>query len=373
VIKLGFIGFKYSQHSQEYISTVLPFRVILETSRVLVYGEDDYGYQRKTDKKHYMAIKKYLIKKESGILPTSVILSVNRSDLDKITSPNPCGENTVNLTIPTGKVFRIVDGQHRIKGLTEALKDDESFNNYPLNVIILITEPEKRVVEIEVFKDINSKAKKIKTDLTLLAEHNYRLLGQKSIDDNNKLVEHIGVKVAYCLNEEVKGSVWNHGIKIDIHADHSLGIIGISAFTNSIKNIVRKYVTENPFIGYDPIDYANKSSIEIAKFLNTAWDIVGKKWTKCFNERLEKDLYDLVSVFYNDSYYLQKTTGTNAIHLILMDTISDFGFSAQAINAFGEIIKYSHIKEREWESGGSFSGLTSGSGFRRAVEKITGE
>ncbi|MED4354170.1 DGQHR domain-containing protein [Schinkia azotoformans] len=374
---MSFIAYRYFQHNQEYLSLVMRFEDIHKSSKVLIYGEDKYGYQRKLDKKHYMAIKRTLIENEE-LLPTSIILSVNRKDIDKYIEPFERYSDLIQICVPDEQIFRIVDGQHRIKGLEEAAKDRPDFLDFQLNVIILVTDEEKRVLEVEVFRDINSKAKKLKTDLTLLAEHNYRLLGQKEIKDTSELINHISIKVAYYLNEykELHSQVWCNAIILDIHNEGTPGIIGVSAFANSIQQIVRYYIQQNNIFSFvsahdsNIIDVADHHSKIIAKFINDAWMLVKEKWNQCFDEQTVNDINQLVKIYYNKGYYLQKTTGVNALHSILWDCLSGNNFSEETLNKFREQITRSNVKEKDWGIGGIFSGLTSKSGFKKAQDII---
>ncbi|MCM3225751.1 DGQHR domain-containing protein [Terribacillus saccharophilus] len=372
---MSFVAYRYFQHNQEYISLVMRFEDIHKRSKVLIYGEDEYGYQRKLDKKHYMAIKRTLLENKE-LLPTSIILSVNRNDIDEYIESFKGTKELIQMYVPDEQIFRIVDGQHRIKGLEEAAKENKDFLDFRLNVIILVTEEDTRVLEVEVFRDINSKAKRLKTDLTLLAEHNYRLLGQKEIKDTNELVNHISIKTAYYLNEykELRSQVWSNGIILDIHTEGTPGIIGVSAFANSIQQIVRYYIQKNNIFAFisshdqNIIDIADKHARIIAEYLNDAWMIVKEKWNKCFDEQTVNDINNLVKVYYNKGYYLQKTTGVNALHNILWDNIQESDFSEETLKNFRKEINSSNVKEKDWGIGGIFSGLTSKSGFKKAQD-----
>ena len=364
-------AFKYRQHKQEFLSLVLPFRVINEISRVLIYGEDKYGYQRKLDRKHYNKIKKDLIARQA-ILPTSIILSVDNNYI--IEKMDEIDSDLLELTLDSGdKAFRIVDGQHRIEGLKLAMEDEPEFKEFFLNVIILVTEPENRVREVEVFEDINSKAKKIKTDLTILAKYNYVLLGEKQVDD---LSEHISIKAAYSLNETIPGSVWHNAIQFDFNTQEKMeGIIGVSAFINSIIPITKEYIRKEPVSDVGDkeklIAYTNAKSEILASFLNDAWGIVKKKWPQCFNNTIQKNLFNYTEVQYSKGHYIQKTAGTNAIHMIFYECMSENnGLNEEVINLFKRKVFDSTIKSREWEIGGIFSGLTSKSGFKNVKNYI---
>lgn len=362
------ISFKYMQENQEFYSVVLPFHVINKISKVLIYGKDKLGYQREPIEKHYKSIKNDLI--AGAIIPTSIILSADKEYLNKICEKWSENDNIVSLNFGEEEQFRIVDGQHRLKGLEEAAKSDSKFNDFMLNVIILATNSSNRAIEINIFRDINSKAKRIRTDLTMLATYNYQLLGKQEIAEDD-IVEHTSVKVAYYLNE-VLDSVWKNGIKFEIHSESSLGIIGVSAFTNSIAGMVRKYVQQNSNENSDLMEYTDRAAKEIANFVNNAWWIVHSNWKGCFTSviNLSKEVEGHILHYYDDGYYIQKTTGTNALNSILNSFIQEDNFTLQALNNFETFINNSPITVDDWKIGGVFSGLTSKSGFKKAREII---
>lgn len=374
---MKFKGIGYTQQDQKYISTVLPFKVISVIAEPLIYGHNKYGYQRELDKKHYTKISK-VVKKDAVPLPTSIILGINENEIERYIGGSNDGviDLIFNESILKNNIkeFRIVDGQHRIKALEILASEDKEFEEYPLNVIILITNERRRVVEVEVFKDINSKGKKITTDLTLLAQHNYELLGEKEITEVD-VVDHIGVKVAYRLSETIEKSIWHKGIKLDIHTKDIKGIIGISAFNNSLKPLTKYFIDKNHTL--NEIKNKPESSIDITEcvadnmveLINQAWWIVYKKWTFCF----ELDEFD--KTFYNEDYYLQKTTGVNAVHTILYESIKDVKEKSteEILGIFSRKINNSNLKVEDWEVGGQFAGLTSKSGFAKAKTYILGD
>ncbi|MZP28891.1 DGQHR domain-containing protein [Heliobacterium undosum] len=361
--------FKYRQNNQEYLSCVLPFDVINKISKVLVYGEDIYGYQRKLNRRHYSNIKKKILE-DNLLLPTSIILSANS---DYIYSLLIEDGYKWKLAIRTDeKEFRIVDGQHRIKGLEEAAKIKTELNDFLLNVIVLVTEPNKRDVEVDVFRDINSFAKRIKTDLTLLANYNYELINQKEIEN---ISEHISVKTAFYLNEKTTNSVWHKAIQFDFNNDlSSSGIIGVRAFVESINIIAEGFVKREDYIHLEEkdilINFAEIKAEELANFINKAWDIVRQKWGNCFKEAINEDMFEYSKTFYDQGYYLQKTTGVNAIHKILHDLIIELGYGDATVERFSKIISCSKVRSDDWQVGSIFSGLTSNQGFNKARDII---
>ena len=363
-------AFLYKQFDQEFLSLTLPFGVLKEVSKVLVYGEDKYGYQRNLNERHYKKIKNDILKSNS-ILPTSIILSADSSIIhNQIQNLN---SNVYEFEINLDEtIFRIVDGQHRLRGLEDASKECPEINDFVLNVIIILIRPLNRVLEVEVFRDINSLAKKIKTDLTLLAIYNYELLEEKEIDN---LAVHVAIKTAYLLNEKMEKSVWRRAIQFDVNTDQPIGIIGVSAFISAIepmaKELYRKNSYHNPNDREGLMDHTENLAKILAEFIDRAWAEVKNKWAYCFKETSLKEGFEYITVYFDDSFYIQKTTGTNALNSILYDCVINEGdFSAKSIEKFRNQLSMSKIKADEWKVGGIFSGLTSGSGFKKAKLSI---
>ncbi|MFA1643620.1 DGQHR domain-containing protein [Chryseomicrobium imtechense] len=371
---------KYQQNGQEFYSAVMPFQEIDRVSEVLVYAESEYGYQRMPDPKHYQSIKNSLLNNKDS-LPTSIILSVDKHEFNKYISPlsldgyqNP-DLYEFDTTDITNEIFRIVDGQHRIYGLREASEQDSAFLMFPLNVIIVITDEHERVKEVVIFRDINSKAKKLKTDLTLLAMYNYELINQQKLTNHTDLMKHLLIRTAHYLNENNK-SVWKNAIQFDIHEQPVQGIIGVAAITNSLKPLIKKYIESKSFDlssdiyshSNDVISLLNSHALTLSDIIIEAWERVKQKWPKCFGD-VEKQF--LGEPRYNKAYYIQKTTGANAIHSILEENID---FSAQPnfemLKDFYSVIGKSPLEHEDWAVGGKLSGLTSKSGFTKTKRII---
>lgn len=365
---MKYFGIKYEQLQQEYLSFVLPFEVVNHFSEILIYGQNIYGYQRAPIKKHVNNIRDFLLdKSRNRILPTPIILGANKATITPLLAAQ---NNTVEINLDIqkhDKLFRIIDGQHRLKGLEEACKQDPNLRLYNLNVIILLLTGEMRSTELEVFVDINSKGKRLKTDLILLAKHNYQVI-EKKIDN---LEKHIGIKTAHQLSRNFPENVWLNGVKFDVNLNSALGIVSVNAFIQSIENIVKKYITLYPISSElskdEIIYYTDESAKEIATFLNEAWQIIQSRWEKCFSTNYATDEEDsLVRLYYDNNFYIQKTLGVKSLHDILNDSVQKFDFREQALMDFKSFIYKSRINSEDWRQGNIFSGLSSESGFKKA-------
>ena len=377
---MDFPALKYQQADYQLLSTVLPFRIINNKSKTLIYGKDPGGYQRTQDEKHYQNIRRYI---ETGnfVFPNSIILAVDESILEKITDGS--GKLvSINLDDKKENIFRVVDGQHRLLGLQKASEANSSINNLELQVSIIITPNNRRSVEMEIFSNINSKAKRLKTDLIELAKYEFRIL-ENNIGTKD-LNAHIAINTAYNLNENsVYYNVWQNAIKIDIHSENKIGIIGVTAFSEAISNVVASYINihQSKIKGIkdqDLIYFARKASDEIADFLITCWAIVKERWPKGFLEPhkvLDID-GEYRAIIYDPNYYLQKTLGCKAINYLIGDILRDEynnKFNKESIEIFERVIGLSKLADHDWILGKTLSGISSESGFKKVTRIIKNE
>lgn len=392
--------FKYKQNNQDYFSSVLPFKFINSNSRVLVYGKHPGGYQRDAMSKHFNAIKNYILKNSEFLFPTAIILAVDENDLKALLKE----ENNVtylNLEDNPGKqLFRVVDGQHRLKGIEEASHENNILENLSLNVIVLINKPNRHSVEMEVFNFINSKSKRLKVDLIELAKFEFRILENNL--PKNELNEHISIQVANLFNDKKENNIWFNGIKFGIHEEEKFGIIGVNAFRESIKTIVDIYLTtkewDKSIIGDALLTFSKTSAQEVFNFLDFIWNkSVYNKWSSCFKKNLEMDIdLDLHEYYYKNEYYIQKTLGTKAINYFIGDFITEVMkntnnlnqnsplilpneiinkelFQGKTIEKIGEAILECNVISEDWLIGKTFSGYSSESGFRKVSKMLAGK
>jgi len=121
------------------------------------------GYQRALVPVRVRKAATYLLKEE-GVFPTSILVNVRgkvefkpKRNIDNFAE---IGELTISEeSLP----FSIVDGQHRLEGLTRAAEQDPSLVDYPLPVTI-ISLPEV-YNEMRQFYIVNTRQKGVPTDL----------------------------------------------------------------------------------------------------------------------------------------------------------------------------------------------------------------
>jgi hypothetical protein len=251
-------------------------------------------------------------------------------------------------------------------------------------VVILKTDSGKRSQEMEIFNTINAKSKRIKVDLIKLANFEYRILEQNI--EHIDLKEHISIQVAYLFNEDdSQNNMWHNAIKFGIHEEEKIGIIGVNAFSESIKAVVSKYLSDmesewRKLEGDELIDFARESAKKIKTFIEKAWWKVKEKWKLGFAENSHDIDYDfeVKKISYDKSYYIQKTLGTKSINYLLGQIVNEDGSSKNALDeqnliTFSRFIETTKLKTTDWEMGNTFAGYSSESAFGKVTKMIKGE
>lgn len=156
------------------------------------------GFQRELDYSRLKEIKEYVMESEFGIIPNSIIVSLNALDIDTEDDFDSTIKDTTNnipiifndtLYIPkNSKPFLIIDGQHRIKGC-ELLPDEIKKSLQLLFTFIINIDPS---TQAQLFTTINYKVKPVSKSYL------YHILGEFKIASSEYAFLHEIVKL---LNE----------------------------------------------------------------------------------------------------------------------------------------------------------------------------
>ena len=127
------------------------------------------GYQRAPNKKHYTRIAGFLKNEGDPLLPTSALLSAREYEYGLLDySPYDKSIPDVGvLKIPEARTLFIVDYQHRWRGIKHAIEAFNSNNLYDFQIPVIIMANVSKYEEIRQFYLINSKQKRVDTDLGL--------------------------------------------------------------------------------------------------------------------------------------------------------------------------------------------------------------
>lgn len=362
-------AFLYQQGSMTLFTTVLPAGLLSNISEVPTFGDTPWGYQRPELPKHIDQIRDFVLGQQPApLLPTAIVLGVNSSSVSYSAASkakNSAFQTVIDLEIGDETVFRIIDGQHRLKGLRAAIVKRRELAEYPLPVNILVVDGDEDYRrEIDTFITINSKAKRIKTDLAILARHQYDL----NTRDKKGIVEYICTEIGYLMNAEEE-SIWLNAITVNLNEP---GIISISAWNRSLQSAVA-HELDRQYPGYDSYtpDVCHKLAKWFHKCLLDIWTYVEHRWPECFLPLPEDDDRDSDLAFrYDDQFVLQRAIGVSAMHFFLDRQLRDDPDRASA--RFLRSLEKSKIESDDWMVKGRFSGLTSMSGFNVVMREVFG-
>lgn len=342
---------KSQQSNIKILNGVVSSTILNKVSKALKYGEDQWGYQRDQKPDHINSILSYInSNKEDSLFPNSIILAMDENDYKDLDDDN----DIIDLDLSKYNL-RIVDGQHRL----EAIK--QSKYEFKLNVVILIIPEKDRSKELDIFISINSKAKRIHTDLAELAKFKYILLNKNNSDDAK--FDYVTMKIIVDLNESSK--YWKDAIKININEKPNNGIVGVSAFKKTLIDIVKFKLDKIKEFDLYELD---KQSSEIKDFIENVWKICYLKWESCF-------IHNKEGLTFSNKHYLQRTIGISVIHGLIKEIyLKNKDQELDIIlNEFHTLIQNSNVKSSNWELGNVMSGYSSESGFSKIRSFIKNE
>ncbi|PFA62923.1 hypothetical protein CN378_17945 [Bacillus sp. AFS015802] len=345
---------KLEQFGLEMYMVSLTIEDLIEHYKIDLYDpKTDDGYQRPPIPPHFRNIGKYL-KKENPILPSAILAAVSEDQIKELSE---------NLLEINGKI-RIVDGQHRIEGFKYLNKIDENrfmeMRNFQFPVIILKINENQRLHEINTFIDINSKGKKVSTDLAIRLRDKNRNENAEFLNEHSQVIESIATNVTLELNNSLKSPQWLHSIKTSPNEYNN--IISINAFNTSLFPLIKSILKDKEIKSIDDI---KELSTMIFNLLVESWNVIYKKWSNCFTD----------TQGFKKEYNLQKGIGVHSLHLVLNNCYINANYSLnKTLENFIGIIDESPATYQDWISGGKLSGYNSASGFSKIAKYIeTGE
>ncbi|HXH21249.1 MAG TPA: DGQHR domain-containing protein [Dehalococcoidia bacterium] len=320
------------------------------------------GYQRMPVESHYQAIGHFLAQDPQAFMPTSALLSAREADMGVLPFTEHASISDVSfgeLEIPPARQLTIVDYQHRWRGLIYAIdslgaKSLESFE-IPVTIIANMTRPE----EIEQFYLINSKQKRIDTDLALAL-----LQTLAPATDEAKLRNFVGsgkvfrirsTRLTFALAARA-GGPWAGRIRQPHDLPQTGATISITSFVDSLAPLVSP---RSPMAGL--------SDDEVLDVIDTFWQGVLSFLPNALTSPHE--------------YQIQRTVGTFALHLVLAGrtrppTLSVYErcVAKGAVTAANVVSVLSnasaYLTEGFWETKGPANVYVGSSGYRELARLI---
>lgn len=153
-----------------YYTTSLPFGIVV---KVFTYDPDDMPAlapeqrtQRELKKKRVPEIADYILNHDDYIF-SAVTVSIDTDSYEF--EPVEPGSDIGVLLLPPDASYIVNDGQHRIAGIAEALREDPTLATDSISVVVLPDGGTKRSQQI--FSDLNRTVHKTSKSLDILYDH----------------------------------------------------------------------------------------------------------------------------------------------------------------------------------------------------------
>lgn len=266
--------------------------------------------------------------------------------------------------------FSVIDGQHRLKALEYLIVDKglSGYKHYNLPFIIMF--PTDKIDEIVTFIDLNSKGKKVKTDLANQLRLEIDKEDKHYIQSNTETKKMISTKVSNMLNQEID-SIWYNIISMGNGVEG--GLVSSTSWVSSLSQIYSvpsvkaKYESTNK-----NIDIMSSSLLNI---LNKYWETLRELSPNLFANDISK----------KEKYLIQKTAGVSIMNQVLIGILN--GFITKPIDKISksEIKVFlrdnfdcnEYLSEDFWRSSDKKSGVVGGraseSSSESAFKKLSDE
>ena len=279
-----------------------------------IAGIED-GYLLGPDRSRTVKMARYLKSVSLPLTPTSILLSYR----GRLVESDPI-DGVVTVSIPEGKCFWIIDGQHRIEGFKAAIEEYGLQRLWEYQLPVVILDQFKQVGEANMFLVLNDTMKKNRTDRAhnLLVSKKYgdEWSGiTKIFREGGRMWEIKSAKICVILNED-ENSRWKGRIQLpneDFTEKHRVREL---SFTQSLKPLSNK----------EP--YKGQSAMELAELLKRYWD-AWKETVKFESEDCKK-------------YILWKSTGVFVCNALLVDILPELehlNVKLPSVKNFSSILK----------------------------------
>jgi len=255
------------------------------------------GYQRKSYEDHYKGIGRFLSDNPDALLPTSILLSARTRERG-VLQFEPAGDDSDHtfgyLVVPDGRLLYVVDGQHRMLGFDDAIRErgQAGLKDYLLPVVVL--GDADKVEELCQFHLINDRQRRIATSLALA------LLGTVVHDQPSIAKMLVGprsmwkmraISVTIALNEDRDvRNVWVNRIGLPNEPRGTTYAVSLAAFVKSL----------GPFFAKG---YPHKlTNAELGDYLVRFWAALRAILPRPFQSPKE--------------YVIQKTTGVGSLNRV---------------------------------------------------------
>lgn len=223
--------------------------------------EEEGAIQRILSKQRINGIRDFLL--EGGFFPNNIILNLVKTDTLEIDEAN----NKFTLILEP-RIAQIIDGQHRVEGLKEAIKINPELGNLKVPTVLALNLTTSKCAEI--FITINTKQKAVPKTLI------YDLYDLLNIPNRDFSIDR-GTDIADILNTDNR-SAYQGYIKFPGSRKFKGGI-QLSTFVSNLKSLVK---AEGEFSKYFITTLEIQANI-LMNYFNTIHSFYGKDWDSLKN------------------------------------------------------------------------------------------
>jgi DGQHR domain-containing protein len=280
------------------VAGFIPARLLIPDRYVIPYhvSQTRKGYQRPPQASRINELANDL-RKHRVDLPTAVLLNIRNRDAAEAVQRGTLNLDVLEEMARRDSRFYVVDGQHRILALERLIVDDPDgdgkWRDYQIPFICLLGASEDQ--EMEQFHVVNSKAKSVRTDLSLMllrqrADKHSEVFDQLSERGREWQVK--GQRLVERLVDE--SSIWRGRIRMPA-MDKGTTTIASASMVGSLKSLL-----QSPFFGGLNIEAQQK-------VLDAYWAGIREILRPAFDE--------------TDQYTIQKGVGVIVMHTLLLHVL----------------------------------------------------
>lgn len=336
------------------VGHLLKIATIDEWDAGLGWELEGQGYQRAPDNRHAQRIGRFLQQENEPLLPTAALASARTMDYG-ILDYQPIGgtENLGYLELPEDRLLHIVDYQHRWRGFWFAVENLKMTNLLDFQIPVIIMADVPRFEEMRQFYLINSKQKRIDSDLALtlmqgLAQDSTAEQLQNLVGPGYRFrirATQLTVKIA-----QMDNTPWTDRIA-EPNIARPPDRISLKSFVDSLRPVLS---VRGP--------YASLSDEEIIEGLIEFWRGIKLAIPQAFQTP--------------NAYAIQGTVGAFVMHRVVVSKAFSSAFVQGTLSKTDVATTLSQctpMSEGFWVSGGTISGFSSGAGHRLLANQIIGE
>lgn len=332
---------------------LLEVGVITEWDPDLGWDLDRQGYQRSPLAKHYRRIGGFLIMEGDPLLPTSALLSAREGEQGVLLfEPFASNSDFGYLRLREGRRLYIVDYQHRWRGLEYAINEKGAVNLRGFQIPVVIMANARIYEEIRQFYLINSKQRRIDTDLALAL-----MQTMATSTDEPELINLAGPGKRYRIRATrltfrlaaTSTGCWVDRIQEPNMPPNPEQVASPKSFADSLRPILSNRCPLHSL-----------SDNELLQFIMNYWEGITILMPRAFAEPR--------------NYAIQKTPGLFSMHRVAAQKVllicqSQSDYSPQNVAAILAPAT-SYMNEQFWATGGLITAYSSAGGHKALADRI---